>query len=162
MSLKIEVAAALRGIRQQRQLSYEDLAGGSLRTTIGALERAEAGVTFDKLHEIAGVLGFDLVTLVALCVGLKNGQEPKTVLEAAMRHLQAFAESGGIGFIQEQLEDGKLCPRAVGKPRKVHNEDAVLALKAQGKSAAEVVEILGLSRTTVSRYWRGNGAADGA
>ncbi|KPX71407.1 hypothetical protein ALO35_200098 [Pseudomonas amygdali pv. lachrymans] len=159
MSLKIEVAAALRGIRQQRQLSYEDLAGGSLRTTIGALERAEAGVTFDKLHEIAEVLGFDLVTLVALCVGLKDGQEPQAIMEAAMRELQAFEASGGMELVQEQLEDGKLFPRAVGKPRKVHNEDAVLALKAQGKSPAEAVEILGLSRTTVSRYWRGDGGS---
>ncbi|KWS17201.1 Cro/Cl family transcriptional regulator [Pseudomonas syringae pv. syringae] len=159
MSLKIEVAAALRGIRQQRQLSYEDLAGGSLRTTIGALERAEAGVTFDKLHEIAEVLGFDLVTLVALCVGLKDGQEPQAIMEAAMRELQAFEASGGMELVLEQLEDGKLFPRAVGKPRKVRNEDAVLALKAQGKSPAEAVEILGLSRTTVSRYWRGDGGS---
>lgn len=159
MSLKIEVAAALRGIRQQRQLSYENLAGGSLRTTVGSLERAKAGVTLDKLYELAEVLDFDLVTLVALCVGLKGGQEPQAVLEAAMRELQAFEASGGMELVQEQLKDGKLFPRAVGKPRKVRNEDAVLALKAQGKSPAEAVEILGLSRTTVSRYWRGDGGS---
>lgn len=157
MSLKIEVAAALRGIRQQRQLSYEDLAGGSLRTTVGSLERAKAGVTLDKLYELAEVLDFDLVTFVALCVGLKDGQEPKTVLEAAMRELQAFAALGGIGLIQEQLEDGKLSSRSVGKPKKVRNQDAVLALKAEGKTPAEAVGILGLSRTTVSRYWRSDG-----
>jgi transcriptional regulator with XRE-family HTH domain len=159
MSLKIEIAAALRGIRQQRQLSYENLAGGSLRTTIGYLERAEAGVTLDKLHEIAGVLDFDLVTLVALCVSLKDGQEPQAVLEAAMRELQTFAASGGTGLIQEQLEDGKLSPRAVGKPMKLRNQEAVLALKAQGKTPAEAIEILGLSRTTVNRYWI-SGVAD--
>jgi len=154
MSLKIELAAALRGIRQQRQLSYENLAGGSLRTTIGALERAKAGVTLDKLHEIAAVLDFDLVTLMALCVGLKDGKEPQAVLEAAMQELEAFEASGGAELVQAQLKDGQLSSRSVGKPKKVRNQDAVLALKAQGKTPAEVVEVLGLSRTTVSRYWR--------
>lgn len=34
------------------------------------------------------------------------------------------------------------------------NRAAVLALKAQGKTPAEATEILGLPRTTVSRYWQ--------
>lgn len=68
--------------------------------------------------------------------------------------------SGGAEFVQEQLKDGKLSSRSVGKPKKVRNQNAVLALKAQGKTPVEVVEILGLSRTTVSRYWRSVDSAD--
>jgi DNA invertase Pin-like site-specific DNA recombinase len=62
--------------------------------------------------------------------------------------------AGGAELIQGQFEDGKLIQRVAGKPLKSRNRDAVLALKAQGKTPVEVVEMLGLSRTTVNRYWQ--------
>lgn len=56
--------------------------------------------------------------------------------------------------MQSQYEGGKLIQRVAGKPLKSRNRDAVLGLKAQSKTPAEVVKVLGLSRTTVNRYWQ--------
>ncbi|WP_054098395.1 Cro/Cl family transcriptional regulator [Pseudomonas amygdali] len=154
MSLKTEIAATLRAVRQQKQVSYENLAGGSMRTTIGYLERAEAGVTLDKLADLAHALDFNLVTLIALCVASQQNQKAETVLQDAAHELQSFMAAGGAELIQGQFEDGKLIQRVAGKPLKSRNRDAVLALKAQGKTPLEVVEMLGLSRTTVNRYWQ--------
>lgn len=154
MSLKTEIAATLRAVRQQKQVSYENLAGGSMRTTIGYLERAEAGVTLDKLADIAHALDFNLVALIALCVARQKSLQAETVLEEATLELQRFLAAGGAELIQSQFEDGKLIQRVAGKPLKSQNRDAVLALKAQGKTPAEVVKNLGLSRTTVNRYWQ--------
>lgn len=154
MSLKTEIAATLRAVREQRQVSYENLAGGSMRTTIGYLERAEAGVTLDKLADIAHALDFNLVTLIALCVATQHKQNAQTVLEEATRELQSFLGAGGAELIQSQIEGGKLVQRAAGKPLNARNREAVLALKAQGKTPAETIKTLGLSRTTVNRYWK--------
>jgi transcriptional regulator with XRE-family HTH domain len=154
MSLKTEIAATLRAVRQQKQVSYENLAGGSMRTTIGYLERAEAGVTLDKLADIAHALDFNLVALIALCVARQKSLQAETVLEEATLELQRFLAAGGAELIQSQFEGGKLIQRVAGKPLKSKNRDAVLALKAQGKTPAEVVKNLGLSRTTVNRYWQ--------
>jgi transcriptional regulator with XRE-family HTH domain len=160
MSLKTEIAATLRALRQQKQISYENLAGGSLRTTIGYLERAEAGVSLDKLYEIAESLDISLVTFVALCIGIKHGKLAEAVLQEALLELQKFQASGGADLIQDQLRDGALLKRASGKPAKAQNRAAVLTLKAQGKTPAEATKILGLSRTTVSRYWRADHQAN--
>lgn len=90
MSLKTEIAATLRAIREQKHVSYENLAGGSMRTTIGYLERAETGVTLDKLADIAHALDFNLVTLIALSVASQQNQDAQTVLQEATRELQTF------------------------------------------------------------------------
>ncbi|MCO3645014.1 Cro/Cl family transcriptional regulator [Pseudomonas aeruginosa] len=154
MSLKTEIAATLRAVREQRQVSYENLSGSSLRTTIGYLERAEASVTLDKLEEIAHALGFNLVTLIALCVASQQKLSAEAVLEEATIELQSFLAADGMELIQNHLRDGKLVKRAAGKPLKSRNREAVLALKAQGKTPAEAIKMLGLSRTTVNRYWQ--------
>lgn len=154
MSLKTEIAATLRAIREQKQVSYENLAGGSMRTTIGYLERAETGVTLDKLADIAHALDFNLVTLIALSVASQQNQDAQTVLQEATRELQTFLAAGGAELIQGQVENGKLVQRPAGKPQNSRNREAVLALKAEGMTPAEATKMLGLSRTTVSRYWR--------
>lgn len=154
MSLKVELGAALRAIRQQRQLSYEHLAGGSLRTTVGQIERAQSGVSFDKLADIAQSLDFNLVALIALCVSTQQGVPAEKVLHQASVDLQDFLATGGAELIQSQLAEGKLVNRPSGPPVRVQNRTAVLALKAEGKTPTEAVRLLGLSRTSVNRYWR--------
>ena len=53
MSLKIEVAAVLRALRQVQGGGYARLSERTARRTIGELERAQSGVTLDKLAELA-------------------------------------------------------------------------------------------------------------
>ncbi|MNI33463.1 hypothetical protein D3C73_874160 [compost metagenome] len=49
-----------------------------------------------------------LVTLVALCIGIKHGKLAEAVLQEALLELQKFQASGGVDLIQDQLRDGAL------------------------------------------------------
>ncbi|MGP4957391.1 helix-turn-helix domain-containing protein [Pseudomonas helleri] len=56
--------------------------------------------------------------------------------------------------IRSQLSDGKVVRRNPGKPKNQVNLASVTALRARGFSQAEISRQLGLSRSTVNRYWR--------
>ncbi|MBI6766699.1 MULTISPECIES: helix-turn-helix domain-containing protein [Pseudomonas syringae group] len=153
MALENELAATLRAIRKQRGLSYSELNEATFRTTLSLIERAKTGVSFSKLAELAKALDFDLIALVALCVALERGESAGDALATASQELAAFAEAGGIELQQAQMEGKKLAKRPAGMPPKIQNMQAVLKLKAQGKTQAEAVRLLGLSQSSVQRYW---------
>jgi transcriptional regulator with XRE-family HTH domain len=154
MSLKIEIAAALRVIRRLKGLGYEDLAEASAQANISLLEQGKTNITLDKLMKLAGALDFDPVTLLAICIGMQKGNSPHDVLEEAIRHLVQFEVSGGLAGIEEQFDGNKLSKRSPGKPVNTENAAAVLKLKSQGLSQAAVAQELGLAKSTVQRYWQ--------
>jgi transcriptional regulator with XRE-family HTH domain len=153
MHLKNELAAALRAIREQRGLGQKELKGASFRTTLGLLERGETDITIGKLTEIAEALDFDIVALLALCVSLQRGEPFEAALACAHNGLASFATSGGLDLVQAQLEGNQLVKRPLGYPLKTQNREAVLALKAQGKTRAEIATALEIPYTSVRRYW---------
>lgn len=153
MHLKTELAAALRAIRKQRGLGHRKLKGETFRTTLGLLERGETDITIGKLAEIAEALDFDIVALLALCVSLQRGESSEDTLACAQTALGKFAGSGGLELVQAQLEGNRLAKRPLGYPLKTQNREAVLALKAQGKTRAEIAATLGIPYTSVRRYW---------
>ncbi|MCW2293134.1 transcriptional regulator with XRE-family HTH domain [Pseudomonas sp. BIGb0408] len=153
MTLKIEVAAVLRAVRQVRATSYDGMKDASANSTIGLLERAKSGVTLDKLSEIAAALDFDLVTFVALCVALQRRTSPERVLKEASEHLQDFLQEDGQALMNAQLTGRTLQQRPAGKPGNNDNRNAVLKLKACGLSQAEAARLLSLPRSTVHSYW---------
>lgn len=153
MSLKIEIAAALRVIRRLKGLGYEDLAEASAQANISLLEQGKTNITLDKLIKLADALDFDPVTLLAICIGMQNGKSPRDVLEEAIRQLDRFEVSGGLAVIEEQFDGNNLSKRSRGKPPNIENAAAVLKLKSQGMSQAAVARELGLAKSTVQRYW---------
>ncbi|MEX6679192.1 helix-turn-helix domain-containing protein [Pseudomonas sp. W2Oct36] len=153
MTLTNELAATLRAIRQQRGLSYSELSDATFRTTLSLVERGKAGIRVGKLADLAAALDFDLTALIALCVALDRGESAQDVLAKAAQELQRFAEVGGLALLHEQLNGSELNQRPSGQPIKLKNRQAVLELKAQGKTQAEVVRLLGISRSSVQRYW---------
>lgn len=153
MALKNEIAATLKAIRQQRGLSYDDLNESTFRTSLSLIERGKAGVTIEKLSSLAHALDFDLIAFVAMCVALERGHSPDEALATAQYELDQFKAVGGLNLLQEQWEDGNPVSRPPGKPAKKKNMSAVLQLKAEGKTQAEIVRILSLSPSTVNRYW---------
>ncbi|MDZ5602914.1 helix-turn-helix transcriptional regulator [Pseudomonas sp. RP23018S] len=153
MPLKTEIAATLRAIRQQRKLSYDNLGDAAFRTTLSLLERGKSGVSIGKLTELAQALEFDPVALMALCVSLQRGERFEDTLASAQAELKRFAEAGGIELLHQQMDGKNLAKRSPGKPLRIQSLLAVQALKAQGKTQAEAVRELGLSHSTVQRYW---------
>lgn len=153
MPLKMEIAATLRAIRQQRELSYDNLGDAAFRTTLSLLERGKSGVSIGKLSELAEALDFDTVAFITLCVALQRGERFEDTLASAQKELQGFAVAGGVELLHQQMDGKKLTKRSPGQPLRIQNLQAVQALKAQGKTQAEATRELGLSHSTVQRYW---------
>lgn len=153
MTLKNEIGAALRAVRQQRGLSYEELNEATFRTSVSSIERGKSKLTIEKLSSLAKALDFDALAFMALCVALERGQTPDDAIQVAQNELDRFKASGGLALLQEQMQDGELVARSQGKPANMENKDAVLRLKAEGKTQAEIRRLLGLSKSTVSQYW---------
>lgn len=149
-----EIAAAIRTIRRMRALAYEDLADVSVRRSISSLEQAQVNVSVGKLAELASALDFDFVALIAICMALREDSAPEIILDRASSALAAFSTEGGMVQLHSQLIDGKVTRRSPGKPANAENMTAVANLRAQGFSQAEVTKKLGLSKSTVNRYWK--------
>ncbi len=152
--LNHEIAAAVRTIRSMKALGYEDLADVTVRRSISSLEQAQVNVSVGKLAELAKALDFDFVALVAICVALRDGATPEKIVERASNTLAEFSSQGGFVQLRSQLTEGKITPRSPGKPANAKNIDAVIHLRSLGFSQAQISRELGLSKSTVSRYWK--------
>lgn len=154
MSLKNEIAGAIRAIRAVRGLDYGDLADVSAKANFGKLERGESNITLAKLTALAEVLQFDPVALIALCVAIQKGEPTDATLKRAHAQLDSFRAEGGEELFRSQFVGNELKKRTPGKPRNTKNSEAVRVLKASGLTQAEVAQTLGLARSTVHRYWQ--------
>ena len=153
MSLKKEIAATIRVIRSVRGLAYEDLASVTARTNISALERGKINITVDKLIELSTPMNFDPVALLAISISLSSGETPEEVLKRACTQLESFRSEGGLDMLATQIVGKTLLQRSRGKPEGSKNAQAIKELKAAGFSRKDVMEKLGLSRSTVYGHW---------
>ena len=149
-----EVAAIIRVLRTQRGIPYEELADIGVQRSISALEQAQVNISVNKLAELAVALDFDFVALVALCFSLKNSEPPHQVLELAAEHINKFVEFNGEKLLKDQFSHGKLVKRSRGKPANRDNAIKVRKLKLEGYTQADAARALGLSKSTVNRYWQ--------
>lgn len=154
MSLKKEIAATIRVVRSLRGLTYEDLASVTARTNMSALERGKTNITIDKLVELSTSLKLDPVALLAISISMSNGESPEAALERACTQLESFRSEGGLDLLAKQIVDETLIQRSRGKPEGSKNVQAINELKAAGFSRKQVMEKLGLSRSTVYGHWK--------
>lgn len=154
MSLKKEIAATIRVVRSVRGLAYEDLASVTARTNVSALERGKINITVDKLIELSTSLKLDPVALLAISISMSNSETPEAVLERASVELESFRSEGGLDLLATQIVDDTLVQRSRGKPEGSKNAQAIQELKAAGFSRKDVMEKLGLSRSTVYGHWK--------
>ncbi|SEE97642.1 Winged helix-turn-helix DNA-binding [Pseudomonas deceptionensis] len=152
--LNHEIAAAIRTIRRMKGLAYEDLADVTVRRTISSLEQAQVNISIGKLDDLASALNFDFVALVALCVALREDADPEQIIQRASATLDAFSTREGMAQLRSQLNGGKIVPRKPGKPTNGVNLASVMKLRARGLNQAEISRELGLSKSTVNRYWK--------
>ena len=152
--LNHEIAAAIRTIRRMKGLAYEDLADVTVRRTISSLEQAQVNISVGKLDDLASALDFDFVALIALCLALREDVEPEQILQRASSTLVAFSTQEGMAQLRSQLSGGKIVSRKPGKPTNGVNLASVMRLRARGLNQAEISRELGLSRSTVNRYWK--------
>ena len=153
MSLKKEIAGAIRAIRTTRGLDYGDLAKVSVKANIAKLEQGRSNITLEKLVELSEALKFDPVALLAICLAIHQDEHYALTLRRARDRLDAFQAEGGVELLRSQLVGKELVKRPRGKPGNAEGAVNVKALKAAGVSQAEAAQRLGLAKSTVHRYW---------
>ena len=154
MSLKNELAATLRAIRQQRGATYAELEDISAQATISLIEQAKIGVKIDRLAMLTQALDIDLIAFLTLAVAMHNDERPEVVLARAAEDVKAFEAVGGLKQMRSNFEDGDLRVRSRGRPGNQDRATAVRELKAQGLTQTQVAQALGLANSTVHRYWQ--------
>jgi len=154
LNVKEELAITLRTIRQLKGLSYEALAGTISQSNLSLLEQGKIQATLPTLVKVADTLGINFLTLMALCLAIRDKESPECVLQKAQKELLCFIESGGLKIMEDQIQDGALKKRGRGTRANAQSVSAVIDLKKQGKTQAEAARELGLPTSTVQRYWQ--------
>jgi len=154
MHLKIALAGALRALRLNRCLRYEQLSDASPKSKVSALERGETSITLERFENLAEALDIDPLALMALCMSARLGTPYPSLFEKAREQLEAFEADGGFELLADQFVDGELVQRTRGKPMNTDNLNAVRELKASGMTQAQIAQKLDLSPTMVNRNWK--------
>ena len=143
LNVKEELAITLRTIRQLKGLGYEALAGTISQSNLSLLEQGKIQATLPTLVKVADTLGINLLTLMALCLAIRDKESPECELQKAQKELLFFIESGGLKIMEDQMQDGALKKRARGTRANAQSVSAVIDLKKQGKTQAEAARELG-------------------
>ncbi|WP_405124437.1 helix-turn-helix domain-containing protein [Pseudomonas alloputida] len=152
--MKEELAITLRAIRRMKGMGYESLAGTISQSNLSLLEQGKIQATLPTLLKIADTLDVSLLTIMALCLAIRDHKTPERELLDAQAELQSFMESGGLELMEAQTQDGVLKKRERGIRANAERISAVIDLKRQGMTQAETARELGLPKSTVQRYWQ--------
>lgn len=153
MSLREPLAAVLRLTRTARNLSQEDFHGRVEARHMNNIERARSSPTLSSLEDIAIALGVDLVALVAVASAHDRSQTPTEFLKHLAGEITKLEKLGVLNKLDGEFTGGKL-QSVHGRIRSgAANRTAVLQCKVEGKTQKETAELLGLAKSTVSKYW---------
>ncbi len=128
-------------------MSQHEVAGAITQSHISQLEAAKTSATIETTVELAKALRIEPIALFALVQAADSQRTVRHAVEQAMQELE-----------EAKLLDVPLpsAPTSMRHPRvekAAQAREQVQALKAQGKTQAEVITELGLPRSTVSRHW---------
>lgn len=148
MNLREAYAAVLQMLRDRQALTQYDVANGVTQSQVSRLEGRQSNPTLETSRDLANALNLHPLAFLAL---VHAADEQKTARELLD---QVFAELKSLEMLDAPLPQA---PTKKAHPRTRSAEESlrkVQALKAEGKSQVEVIELLGMPRSTVSRYWR--------
>lgn len=146
------LAVVLRALRKTRELTQERLP--SSRSYAFALEAGTPkNISLGKLQELSKSLEITPLALMVLCESIESEQDSLEVLgklKEELRHLSLL----GLGEkIREEQQSSSLVSKAKAREIADSKRLAVKRLKDEGKSRKEVAEALGLSKSSVQRFW---------
>lgn len=147
MNLREAYAAVLQMLRDRQALTQYDVANGVTQSQVSRLEGRQSNPTLETSRDLANALNLHPLAFLAL---VHAADEQKTARELLD---QVFAELNRLEILDAPLPQA---PTKKPHPRMRSAEENLLkvrALKAEGKTQAEVMALLGIPRSTVSRYW---------
>jgi transcriptional regulator with XRE-family HTH domain len=147
MLLRKAYAAVLQLLRTRLGLSQHDIALTVTQSHVSQLEAVKTSATLEVSQELAEALHLHPVSLLALVHAAQDQRTAREILQIALEELDAI-----------ELLDASLPiqPKKLSHPQTVAAEkkwEAIQELKKEGRSQAEVVQILGIPKSTVGRLW---------
>ena len=146
------LAVVLRALRKTRELTQERLP--SSRSYAFALEAGTPkNVSLDKLRELSKSLGITPLALMVLCESIDSEQDALDVIGKLKEELRHLRSIGLEEKIRKEQQGSSLVSKAKAREMADTKRLAVKRLKEEGKSRKEVAEALGISKSSVQRFW---------
>ncbi|MCI0914163.1 helix-turn-helix domain-containing protein [Pseudomonas putida] len=149
MSLSEALAAVVRALRRSRKMTQDDL------TLIGRrernrIERGKTNVTMETVSNVASMLEVDAALLLLLAHSAHSGEPVDIALKRISSKLDTLKQEGTIDAITTQPA------RRAGRPAAPDVQKALERaplLKAAGMSNSEIAQELGVSKSSVQRFF---------
>lgn len=147
MLLRKAYAAVLQVVRARQGLTQHDIAKTVTASHVSQLEAVKTSPTLEVSQELALALHLHPISLLTLVHAAKDQKTARDILVLAIEELDAIELlDASLPSQPEKLPH----PQTVAAGKKW---EAVQVLKKEGRSQAEVIEILGLPKSTVGRLW---------
>lgn len=149
MSLSEALAAVVRALRQSRNMTQDDLTMIGRRAR-NRIERGNTNVTMETLSNVASMLEVDAALLLLLAHSAQSGEPVEAALKRISSKLDSLKQDGAIEAITT------LPARRTGRPATPDVQQALERaplLKAAGMSNSEIAQELGVSKSSVQRFF---------
>jgi DNA-directed RNA polymerase specialized sigma subunit len=146
------LAVVLRALRKTRELTQERHPPS--RSYAIALEAGTPkNISLGKLRELSKSLEITPLALMVLCESIESGQDFLDVIGKLKEELRQLRSIGLDEEIREEQRSSSLVSKAKAREIADSKRLAVKRLKEEGKSRKEVSEALGISKSSVQRFW---------
>lgn len=146
------LAIVLRALRNARELPQERLP--SSRSYAFALEAGTPkNISLGKLRELSKSLEITPLALMVLCESVENEQDSLVVLGKLKEEIRQLRSLGLEEKIREEQQSTSLVSKAKARKIADSNRNAVKRLKEEGMTRKAVAEALGISKSSVQRFW---------
>lgn len=148
MSLRQAFAAAMKFVRTHHKLLQQEVSIGLSQARISQLESGKNSATLETTQQVAQAMRMTTTSFVATVLAAQDKTTPRQVLSEALKELESLG-----------LLDADICQYSPNSAHPVSQKSAntraqVQKLKAEGHRHVDVARILGLGKSTVTRYWR--------
>lgn len=148
MDYQVALGQLLKELRVSGGLTREACSGVLNRDHLAKVEQGKQGITVGKLHALCELFGVPQSIVFYALEARLAGAKLKSV------------KHGWNGQLEELIQTGRLssevqseAARGVRGRRATETGEAVRKLQTGGMTKMEVVRALGVSRSTVDRYW---------
>lgn len=146
------LAVVLRALRKTRELTQERLP--SSRSYAFALEAGTPkNISLGKLQELSKSLEITPLALMVFCESINSGQDSLDVIDKLKEELRQLRSIGLDEELREEQRNSSVVSKAKAREIADSKRLAVKRLKEEGKSRKEVAEALGISKSSVQRFW---------